>query len=105
MDIIKFGSFSVNENKGESVTLYRLTSHSVVDLNDPGEFYVKNKKDVDPKMLEKKGKVLFLITVKCSESNIDLDGSDKESAKHNKKVIVVKDSKKCDIVEVVPFKQ
>lgn len=105
MDIVKFGNFSINEAKSEDVTLYRLTSHSVVDLNDPGEFYVKSKGDVDPKMLGKKGKDLFLIKVKCPDSNIDLDESDKESAKHNKKVIVVKDSKKCDIIEVVPFKQ
>ncbi len=105
MNIIKFGNFSVNESKGEDVTLYRLTSHSVVDLNDPGEFYVKSKNDIDPKMLDKKGKNLFLIIVKCPDSNIDLDESDKESAKHDKKVIVVKDSKKCDIIEVTPFKQ
>ena len=52
MKLKKFNNF-LNENlegpqdtvvdtpTGE-ITLYRLTSHSVVDLNDPGEFYVNS---------------------------------------------------------------
>lgn len=87
------------------VTLYRLTSHSVVDLSDPGEFYVASLEDVDPNLLEKKGSELFLITVKTDSSNIDLDESEKECAKHNSDSIVsVKDSEKCEVVKVEPYK-
>lgn len=103
MDVVKYTDF-VNESNDGSVRLYRLTSHSVVDLNDPGEFYVKSKKDIDPKMLDKKGKDLFILTVDCPSSNIDLDKSDKESALHNCKVYVVKDSKKCEVIKVEAFK-
>lgn len=105
MNIVKFGSFLVNESSGVNVTLYRLTSNSIVNLNDPGEFYVKNRKDICPEMLEKSTRELYLITVSTLESNINIDDSEKESALHNKSVVVVKDSKKCEIVEVVPFKQ
>jgi hypothetical protein len=87
------------------VTLYRLTSHSVVDLSDPGEFYVASLEDVDPNLLEKKSSELFLITVKTDSSNIDLDESEKECAKHNSDSIVsVKDSGKCEVIKVEPYK-
>lgn len=104
MDIIKYNDFSVNESNSETIKLYRLTSHAILDLNDPGEFYVKSQNDIDPKMLDKKGKDLFVITVECPSSNIDLDKSDKESALHNIKVYVVKDSKKCEVIKVEPYK-
>ena len=87
------------------VTLYRLTSHSVVDLSDPGEFYVASLEDVDPNVLEKKSSELFLITVKTDSSNIDLDESEKECAKHNSDSIVsVRDSGKCEVIKVEPYK-
>lgn len=87
------------------VTLYRLTSHSVVDLSDPGEFYVASLEDVDPNLLEKKSSELFLITVKTDSSNIDLDESEKECAKHNSDSIVsVRDSGKCEVIKVEPYK-
>lgn len=103
MDIIKYNDF-VNESSSDIIKLYRLTSHAILDLNDPGEFYVKSQKDIDPKMLDKKGKDLFVITVECPSSNIDLDKSEKESALHNSKVYVVKDSKKCEVIKVEPYK-
>ena len=87
------------------VTLYRLTSHPVVDLSDPGEFYVSSQSDIDPKLLEKPGSELFLITVKTTSDNIDLDESEKECVKHNVDSIVsVKDSEKCEVVKVEPYK-
>jgi hypothetical protein len=95
---------SIVDTPTGEVTLYRLTSHSVVDLNDPGEFYVNSPESVDPNLLDKKGTELFLITVTTDASNIDADGSEKEAAKHdNESIIMVKDSTLCDIVTVVPY--
>ena len=114
MKLKKFNNF-LNENlegpqdtvvdtpNGE-VTLYRLTSHSVVDLNDPGEFYVNSPESVDPKLLDKPGQDLFLITVTTDASNIDAEGSKAEAEKQgNDSVVMVKDSTKCEIVTVVPY--
>ena len=112
MGLKKFNDFKLNEavnvNKASKlkgkVTLYRLTSHHVVDLSRPGEYYVCDKSDVDADLLNKKGKDLYLITVTCDESNIDLDNSDKECAKLDCDCIVsVKDDEKCEIVSVVPY--
>jgi hypothetical protein len=115
MIIKKFKKFSVNENytstsikadklTGE-VTLYRLTSHSVVDLSAPGEYYVCDKADVDPNLLDKKeGNELFLITVKCNADNIDLSASVKEVESHNNNsIVVVKDENSCKVVTVSPY--
>ena len=114
MKLKKFNNF-LNENlegpqdtvvdtpTGE-VTLYRLTSHSVVDLNDPGEFYVNSPESVDPSLLDKPGQDLFLITVTTDGSNIDIEGSKAEAEKQgNDAVVMVKDSTKCEIVTVVPY--
>lgn len=113
MKLKKFNNF-LNENlegpqdtvdtpTGE-VTLYRLTSHSVVDLNDPGEFYVNSPESVDPKLLDKPGQDLFLITVTTDASNIDAEGSKTEAEKQgNDAVVMVEDSTKCEIVTVVPY--
>jgi hypothetical protein len=114
MKLKKFNNF-LNENlegpqdtvvdtpTGE-VTLYRLTSHSVVDLNDPGEFYVNSPESVDPSLLDKPGQDLFLITVTTDGSNIDVEGSKAEAEKQgNDAVVMVKDSTKCEIVTVVPY--
>lgn len=114
MKLKKFNNF-LNENlegpqdtvvdtpTGE-VTLYRLTSHSVVDLNDPGEFYVNSPESVDPSLLDKPGQDLFLITVTTDASNIDVEGSKAEAEKQgNDAVVMVKDSTLCEIVTVVPY--
>jgi hypothetical protein len=110
MRIKKFNNFRINESKSEAaklsgeVTLYRLTSHPVVDLSQPGEFYVSKRSDVNPDILDKKGKDLFLITVKCDSSNIDLDESEKEAAKLDCDcIVVIKDDKKCEVISVEPF--
>jgi len=86
------------------VTLYRLTSHSVVDLNDPGEFYVNSQESLDPSLLDKPGTDLFVITVTTDGSNIDTEGSEKEATKHNNEsIVMVKDSTKCEVVTIVPY--
>ena len=109
MKLKKFNNFKLNEDldivepTGE-VTLYRLTSHSVVDLSDPGEFYVNSQQALDPSLLDKPGTDLFVITVTTDGSNIDTEGSEKEAAKHNNEsVVMVKDSTKCEIVTIVPY--
>lgn len=118
MKVIKsFGSFKVNEGamsykysdlieEGNGVvTLYRLTSHPVVDLSEPGEFYVCDISSVDPNLLDKKGSEMFLITVRCDASNIDGPKSEQECEKLNNPCIVaVKDDKKCEVVSAVPYK-
>lgn len=88
----------------EEVTLYRLTSHPVIDLSEPGEFYVNSKSKLDPSMLKKKSKDLYLITVKTNSSNIDDDASEKECAKYNSNgIVAVKNDKKCELVKVEPY--
>src|SRR5581483_12279322 len=53
------------------VELYRLTSHPVVDLSEPGEYYVCDKAALDPKLLDNPHSAteLFVITVKTDSSN------------------------------------
>lgn len=116
MALKKFNQF-LNENLEGSedmapkkptgpVTLYRLTSHSVVDLNDPGEFYVDNLEAVDPSLLEKPGQDLFLLTVTTDSSNIDEEGSKAEAEKlGNESIIMVKDSALCEVEKVEPYKK
>lgn len=93
-----------SELTGE-VTLYRLTSHPVVDLASPGEYYVCDKGDVDPNILDnKEGSELYLITVKTDSSNVDVDSSEKESARLNhESIVAVKDSSKCKVLGVAPY--
>lgn len=89
-----------------NVTLYRLTSHSVVDLSDPGEFYVDSLEAVDPSLLDKPGQELFLITVITDSSNIDEEGSKAEAEKlGNESIIMVKDSALCEVEKVEPYKK
>lgn len=117
MILKKFNDFRLNEDlegpqdinleqpQGD-VTLYRLTSHSVVDLNDPGEFYVSSQDAVDPKLLDKPGTDLFLITITTDSTNIDSEKSKQESQKlGNESVVAVKDSTKCEVINIVPFKR
>lgn len=114
--INSFKNFKINENSespvtckaseltGE-VTLYRLTSHAVVDMSEPGEFYFSDKEKVNPEFLENKGTDLYLITAKCDASNIDLDKSEMECGKLDCDCIVaVKDDSKVEVLSVEPYK-
>lgn len=120
MRIVKnFKDFLINEDLEQSmvhdhhdleiqdgiVTLYRLTSHPVVNLTEPGEYYVRTLADVNPEFLDnKEGGEYWIITVKCPESNIDDDSTEIECAKHNCECIVaVKDVKECEVVSVEPW--
>lgn len=97
-------AIKASELTGE-VTLYRLTSHPVVDLSSPGEYYVCDKADVDPNILDKKeGSELYLLTVKTNSDNIDLQESEKEASEHgNDSIVAVKDSSKCKVISVEPY--
>jgi len=118
MKIIKsFKKFKINENAEASVaskaaemtgevTLYRLTSHPVVDLSEPGEFYFSDMDKVNPDFLENKtSDELYLITVKCDSSNIDVEKSEMECANLDCDcIIAVKDDKACEVISVEPYK-
>lgn len=112
--IKKFGSFLIKEGSETSeyrykeltgeITLYRLTSHSVVDLSAPGEYYVCDSSAIDPELLDKQGGEMFLLTVKCDASNIDQEASEKECGeKGNPYIVGIKDDTKCRVVGVVPY--
>lgn len=118
MGIIKsFNSFKINENAespvackaseliGE-VTLYRLTSHAVVDMSEPGEFYFTDREKVNPDFLENKSSSeLYLIIAKCDSSNIDVEKSEIECVKLRCDCIVaVKDDTKVEVLSVEPYK-
>lgn len=104
-DVSVLPTESIDTNGG-NVTLYRLTSHPVVDLSEPGEYYVKSLEDVSPDFLDNKGDEYFLITVNCPSDNIDDANTEVECAKHNCDCIVaVKDDKRCEIVTVEPWKK
>ena len=121
MRLKKFNKFKINESEeimeapvetgskastltGE-ITLYRLTSHSVVDLSSPGEYYVSDKADIDPSILDnKESSELYLITVTCDSSNIDLDKSELEIANlGNDSIVAVKSDNNCHIISVTPY--
>jgi len=117
--INSFKKFKINENdsvdspsscKASSltgeVTLYRLTSHKVLDLSAPGEFYFSDMDNVNPEFLKNKdSNELFLITVKCDSSNIDLEKSEMECGKLSCDcVVAVKDDKACEVISVEPYK-
>ena len=86
------------------IKLYRLTSHNILDLSSPGEYYLNSKSKLDPKILKKSGGDLYVVTVKCNSSNIDLDKSEKECAKlDNNGIVAVKNDNKCELVSVEPF--
>jgi hypothetical protein len=114
--ISSFKNFKINENTESSVackaseltgevTLYRLTSHPVVDLSEPGEFYFSDREKVNPDFLENKGGELYLITAKCDSSNIDVQKSEMECNTLNCDCIVaVKDDTKVEVLSVEPYK-
>jgi hypothetical protein len=108
--IKSFGSFKINENietTNRELTLYRLTSHPVIDLSNPGEFYFSDSSKVNPDFLDnKKSNNFYLITVKCNSSNIDHEKSKLECDKLNCDcVVAVKDDKSCEVISVEPYKK
>ena len=95
--------YKVEELTG-NVTLFRLTASSVIDLANPGEYYVCDESDLDPSLLDKSGPKLTLITVNCSSDNIDLEKSKKEcEEKGSNSIVDVKDDSKCNIISATPF--
>jgi hypothetical protein len=87
-----------------TLVLYRLTSQPVLDLSEPGLYYVYVKSDINPSMLDKKGGDMYVITVKCPASNVDLDKSEMECAKHDcDSIVVAKDDKMCEVISVEPY--
>jgi hypothetical protein len=111
MRLKKFNNFineditDIYEKEVGDKILYRLTSHPVIDLASPGEYYVDTLDAVDPSLLENPSDSLFLITVKCDSSNINEEESEKESAKlGNDNVIVVKEDSACEVISVEPYK-
>lgn len=93
-----------------TVTLYRLTSHPVIDLQSPGEYYVCSQESINPSLLNNFNSIpkenIHLITVTCDSSNIDLFKSQSECDKmKNPSIVTVKDSNKCEVVSVVPYEK
>lgn len=116
MRIIKrFDRFSINENlnvisckasnlTGE-VTLYRLTSHPVVNLSEPGEYYVCDVESINPDLLDNKDGNLFLITVKTIAENIDIERSNQECIRLGEdSIVAVKSDSACEVESVTPYK-
>jgi len=110
MIIKKFSSFNESESNYAfekltgKLTLYRLTSHPVINLSEPGEYYVCNKESITPVLLDKKGGEIFLITVTCDANNIDPIKSKEEcDTKSNLNIVAVKDDSKCDVVSATPY--
>lgn len=91
------------------VELYRLTSHPVVDLSQPGEHYVCDLSAVNPELLDtppNEGEELFIITVKTTSDNIDSECSEQECQTTGcDSCVCVKDDSQCEIVDVKPFKK
>lgn len=118
MRVIKsFSSFNpINESEATAnrykfqsltgdVTLFRLTSHPVVDLSEPGEYYVCDKADVNPDLLDKKGDEMFLITITTNSNNIDTNKSQQECDKlNNPSIVAIKDDSQCEVISATPFK-
>jgi len=117
--INSFKNFKINENmdvespsscKASSltgeVTLYRLIPHPVANLSSPGEYYFCDIDEVNPDFLEdKESNELFLITVKCDSSNIDIEKSEAECARLGSGCIVgLKDDKACEVISVESYK-
>ena len=115
--INSFKNFKINENMdvestssckaasltGE-VTLYRLVPNPA-DLESPGEFYFCDMDEVNPDFLEKPSNELFLITVKCDSSNIDIEKSEAECARLGSGCIVgIKDDTACEFISVEQYK-
>jgi hypothetical protein len=101
----KYENFiSENVETQDGLLLYRLSSHHIIDLKEPGDFYVKSLSDVNPDLLKKSSDELYLITVKSDKENIDLDKSEAETVKQGCECVVVKDDSKLELVSVEPFK-
>lgn len=105
MDVIKFTQF-INESKiNESVTLYRIVpvpagESLVVDTDSPGKYYFKDKSDVKPDVLTKKGLEYFIVEVETDSSNIDDVLSEEESEEHGCKCVVLSDDSKAEVKQI-----
>lgn len=103
----KFTKFQkLNENNSKKITVFRLLSHNVIDLDSIGKYWVSNKNDLDPKKLIKQNDIYYAITADINESNIDLDKSNMESKLIGvDSVIVLKDDKDYDLIKLEIFKK
>ena|ERR1035437_3294015 len=104
-----FENKSINESCGcESmqgeINLYRLTSHPIVNLSEPGEYYVCDEDSVDPNLLDNNEGDLFLICVKTNSDNIDIEKSKIECERlGNDCIVAVKDDSLCKVESVNPY--
>jgi hypothetical protein len=110
MRLKKFNSFKINESEELMETPVETGSKAStltgeVNLSSPGEYYVCDKGDIDPSILDKKeSSELYLITVTCDSSNIDLDKSEMEIANlGNDSIVAVKDDNVCKVISVTPY--
>jgi len=109
MKITKFGQF-INEEVSNPIDLYRLVAvpegeKLVVDTENPGKYYFKNKKDADISVLSNPGKEYHIIKVTTSKSNIDEDLSAIESETQGCDCVVLKDDSEVEIENIEPFKK
>jgi hypothetical protein len=115
MKLKSFNTFSVSESSSASsykyqtlsgqITLYRLTSHSVVDLTQPGEYYVCDESAISSDILDNKGDNLYLTTVTCDADNIDTEKSQEECSRlSNPFIVAVKDESACEVTSIEPYK-
>ena len=107
MNIIKsFKGFNkVNEEVDNKITLYRLTSKSVIDIDNPGKFYFSDLSKVNPNFLEDKSGDLYLITGETDLSNIDNESSKIESDRLGCDCIkCVKDDSKVEVISIEAYK-
>ena len=108
MDVESPSSCKAASLTGE-VTLYRLVPESAiynVDLESPGKFYFCDMDEVNPDFLEEPSNELFLITVKCDSSNIDIEKSEAECDRLGSGCIVgLKDDTACEVISVEQYKK
>ena len=89
----------------DQIKLYRLVS-SKIDLENPGLFYFKKSSELDKKYLNNKKGDMYILTVKCDSSNIDVKKTEIESIKNdNNSIVVIKNDKKCSILKIEPYKK
>ena len=104
MKVQRFNSFKINESDQSEMTLYRLSSHSVIDFENPGSYYFSNREDVDPNVLDKNSNMYYLLTVKCPASNVDSDKTQAEVEKTGvDSIVAVRDEKNCKVITAEPY--
>lgn len=94
------------QNSSGEIKLYRLTN-PVIDLSNPGNYYVKSKSSINPDFLSKKtGDDLYVVTVKTDKSNINELKTEIECSKlGDNNVIVIEDDSKCEVISVNAYKK